>query len=289
MAAIRIDGKAIAAECRADLKIKVEAMACNGIVPGLAVIVAGDDEASRTYIRNKRRACDEIGIYSEEYAMPGNTSEEELIALIGRLNHEDKIDGILVQLPLPAQINEKRVLETVSPDKDVDAFHPENVGRLVSGDYRFVPCTPAGILRLIDSTGTEIAGKECVVIGRSNIVGKPAALLMLHRNATVTVCHSKTRDLPQVTRRADILISAVGKAGFVTADMVKPGAVVIDVGMNRNEAGKLCGDVCYDEVEAIASAITPVPGGVGPMTIAMLMQNTVAAAIFHAETRAKAR
>ena len=275
MTAIRIDGKRIAAECREKLKNEVAQLAVEGTVPGLAVILVGEDAASKVYVKNKKKACGELGIHSEEYLLAESAGEEELLTLIRRLNGTPAIDGILVQLPLPKHIDEKRVLEAISPKKDVDAFHPVNVGRLVVGNYHVAPCTPSGILELIRTTGQEIAGKECVIIGRSNIVGKPTALLMLHENATVTVCHSKTKNLAEVTRRADILISAVGKAGFVTGDMVKPGAIVIDVGMNRDGEGKLCGDVCTDEVAEVAGFITPVPGGVGPMTIAMLMKNTV--------------
>lgn len=275
MTAIRIDGKRIAAECREKLKNEVAQLANEGTVPGLAVILVGEDVASKVYVKNKKKACGELGIHSEEYLLAESAGEEELLTLIRRLNGTPAIDGILVQLPLPKHIDEKRVLEAISPNKDVDAFHPVNVGRLVVGNYHVAPCTPSGILELIRTTGQEIAGKECVIIGRSNIVGKPTALLMLHENATVTVCHSKTKNLAEVTRRADILISAVGKAGFVTGDMVKPGAIVIDVGMNRDGEGKLCGDVCTDEVAEVAGFITPVPGGVGPMTIAMLMKNTV--------------
>lgn len=278
MSATKIDGKQIAATCRAEIKEGVERLKEQGITPGLAVIVVGEDSASQVYVRNKRKACDELGIFSEEYALPAETTENELLALITRLNADERIDGILVQLPLPRHLDEKAVLNAISPEKDVDAFHPQNVGHIMVGDHYFAPCTPSGILELIDSTGVPIEGKECVVIGRSNIVGKPMAMLMLHRNATVTICHSKTKNLPEVTRRADILISAVGKAGFVTADMVKPGAVVIDVGMNRNAEGKLCGDVCYDEVSEVAGFLTPVPGGVGPMTITMLMKNTLRSA-----------
>lgn len=275
MTAMRIDGKRIAAECRDKLKNEAARLTAEGTVPGLAVILVGVDAASKVYVKNKKKACGELGIHSEEYLLAESAGEEELLALIRRLNETPAIDGILVQLPLPKHIDEKRVLEAISPKKDVDAFHPVNVGHLVVGNYHVAPCTPSGILELIRSTGQEIAGKECVIIGRSNIVGKPTALLMLHENATVTVCHSKTKNLAEVTRRADILISAVGKAGFVTGDMVKPGAIVIDVGMNRDGEGKLCGDVCTDEVAEVAGFITPVPGGVGPMTIAMLMKNTV--------------
>ena len=230
------------------------------------------------YVRNKHRACEELGIHSEQYTLSADTDRQTLLDLIMELNGREEIDGILVQLPLPGHLDEKEILSAIDPAKDVDSFHPQNVGRLVIGDYFFAPCTPSGILTLIDSAGVDLTGKECVVIGRSNIVGKPMALMLLHRNATVTVCHSKTRDLPSVTRRADVLISAVGKAGFVTADMVKPGAVVIDVGMNRNQAGKLCGDVDFESVSRVAGYLTPVPGGVGPMTITMLLRSTVLSA-----------
>ena len=242
------------------------------------MILVGEDPASQVYVRNKHRACEELGIHSEQYTLSADTDRQTLLDLITELNGREEIDGILVQLPLPGHLDEKEILSAIDPAKDVDSFHPQNVGRLVIGDYFFAPCTPSGILTLIDSAGVDLTGKECVVIGRSNIVGKPMALMLLHRNATVTVCHSKTRDLPSVTRRADVLISAVGKAGFVTADMVKPGAVVIDVGMNRNQAGKLCGDVDFESVSRVAGYLTPVPGGVGPMTITMLLRSTVLSA-----------
>lgn len=275
---IRIDGKAVSAAFREKLKEDVARLTEQGMQPGLAVVIVGDDQASRVYVNNKKKACQQLGIYSEEYALPGETTEEELLELVNRLNNRSQIHGILVQLPLPRHIREKVVLEAIDPRKDVDAFHPQNVGRIMIGDYRFLPCTPAGILELIRSTGVPVEGKECVVIGRSNIVGKPMAMLMLHQNATVTVCHSRTKNLAEVARRADILIVAIGKAKFVGADMVKPGALVIDVGMDRDENGKLCGDVDYEAVEPVAGYITPVPGGVGPMTISMLMKNTVTAA-----------
>ena len=278
MSAKIIDGKQVAARCREELKQQVAALRARGIIPGLAVILVGDDPASQVYVRNKHRACEELGIHSEQYTLPAETDRQTLLDLITELNGREEIDGILVQLPLPGHLDEKEILSAIDPAKDVDSFHPQNVGRLVIGDYFFAPCTPSGILTLIDSAGVDLTGKECVVIGRSNIVGKPMALMLLHRNATVTVCHSKTRDLPSVTRRADVLISAVGKAGFVTADMVKPGAVVIDVGMNRNQAGKLCGDVDFESVSRVAGYLTPVPGGVGPMTITMLLRSTVLSA-----------
>ena len=250
-----------------------------GINPGLAVVIVGDDPASRVYVNNKKKACEEIGIYSEEYALPAETTQGELLDLIKTLSNSKQINGILVQLPLPKHLDEKAVIAAIPPEKDVDAFHPVNVGKIMIGDFDFLPCTPAGVMELIAEAGIDPQGKECVVIGRSNIVGKPQAMLLLHKNATVTICHSKTVDLKTVCRRADILVAAVGRAKFVTADMIKPGAVVIDVGMNRDENGKLCGDVDYENVKEVAGAITPVPGGVGPMTIAMLMKNAVKAAL----------
>lgn len=270
-----IDGKAISAAIRAELKEKVAGMEKR---PGLAVILVGDDPASAVYVRNKKKACEEVGIYSEVYTLPAETSQSDLNGLIDALNDNPAINGILVQLPLPKHLNEREVTLRISPEKDVDAFHPYNVGLITEGHPRFLPCTPAGIMELIRRSGIDPTGKRAVVIGRSNIVGKPMALLLLAANATVTVCHSKTADLPAVTREADILVSAVGKAGFVTADMVKEGAVVIDVGMNRDADGKLCGDVDFASVAPKTSFITPVPGGVGPMTITMLLSNTVKAA-----------
>ena len=273
-----LDGKAAAKTVKEEVSKEVAALKNQGISPGLAVVIAGDDEASKVYVANKIKDCEECGIYSEKHALPKNTSQDELLALIKKLNLDPRIHGILVQLPLPEGIDEKAVIDNILPEKDVDAFHPENVGQIMIGDYRFLPCTPAGVMELLRLNGISSSGKECVVIGRSNIVGKPMAMLLLHQNGTVTVCHSQTRNLAEITRRADILVAAVGRAEFVTRDMVKPGAVVIDVGMNRKADGKLCGDVNYGEVEPIASAITPVPGGIGPMTRAMLMKNTVAAA-----------
>ncbi len=273
--AIRIDGKQIAAQVRAELKEKVAGMSKK---PGLAVILVGDDPASQVYVRNKQKACEEIGIYSESYTLPKETTQAELLSLIETLNEAPQIHGILVQLPLPKHLQEETVIAAISPDKDVDAFHPVNVGKIMLGNYRFAPCTPAGVMVLLEKSGVDVAGKECVVVGRSNIVGKPQAMLLLHKNATVTICHSKTKDLAAVCRRADVIVVAVGRANFLTADMVKPGAVVIDVGINRGADGKLTGDVDFAAVEPIASYITPVPGGVGPMTIAMLLQNTVRAA-----------
>lgn len=270
-----IDGKKISAEIRAELKEKVAGMEKR---PGLAVILVGDDPASAVYVRNKKKACEEVGIYSEVYTLPAETSQSDLNGLIDALNANPAIHGILVQLPLPKHLNEREVTLRISPEKDVDAFHPYNVGLITEGHPRFLPCTPAGIMELLKRSGIDPAGKRAVIIGRSNIVGKPMALLLLAANATVTVCHSKTADLPSVTREADILVSAVGKAGFVTADMVKEGAVVIDVGMNRDAEGKLCGDVDFASAAPKTSFITPVPGGVGPMTITMLLSNTVKAA-----------
>ena len=276
--AVLLNGKEVSAQVRKKIAEETVALKEKGICPGLAVILVGDDPASHVYVRNKKKACEEVGFYSEEYDLPAETSMEELLALVKRLNAEEKIHGILVQSPLPSHLDEKYIIENIAPEKDVDAFHPYNVGKIMIGDYHFLPCTPAGVMELLKSANISVAGKECVVIGRSNIVGKPMGMLLLHDNGTVTICHSRTKNLAEVCARADILVSAVGKAGFVTADMVKEGAVVIDVGMNRNAEGKLCGDVVFDEVEKKASYITPVPGGVGPMTIAMLMQNTLTAA-----------
>lgn len=276
--AIRIDGKAVSEKVKAQVAQEVEKLKEQGIQPGFAVVLVGDDPASRIYINSKKKACADTGIYSEEYALPATVSQEELVKLIETLNNKPEIHGILLQSPLPEGLDEAAAMEVIDPKKDVDAFHAYNVGKLVQGRPVFQPCTPAGILELIRSTGTEIEGKNCVVIGRSNIVGKPMALLLLQHNGTVTVCHSRTVNLKEITCKADILVSAVGKAGFVTAEMVKPGAVVIDVGMNRNAEGKLCGDVAASEVEPIAAYLTPVPGGVGPMTVAMLMKNIVLAA-----------
>ena len=274
-----INGKEISAQIRMELAEETKKFEKeNGFLPGLAVVIVGEDPASQVYVRNKRRACEEIGYYSESYELPESTTQEELETLVDKLNNDSKIHGILVQLPLPRHLDETAVLLKIRPDKDVDAFHPYNVGKIMIGDYSFLPCTPAGVMALLERSGVEIAGKNCVVIGRSNIVGKPMAMLLLHANGTVTICHSKTQNLTEVCREADILVVAIGRADFVGADMVKPGAVVIDVGMNRKADGKLTGDVNFAEVEPIASAITPVPGGVGPMTITMLMQNTLTAA-----------
>jgi len=274
-----IDGKAISAQIRSEIKEKTEEFAQRtGKRPGLAVIIVGSDPASQVYVRNKRRACDEVGFYSEAYELPEQTTQEELNALVDKLNADEKIHGILCQLPLPRHLDENEVILRIDPRKDVDAFHPVNVGKIMIGDYDFLPCTPAGVMALLQRSGIEVAGKECVVVGRSNIVGKPQAMLLLHANGTVTICHSRTKDLAAVCRRADILVAAIGKADFFGADMVKEGAVVIDVGMNRRADGKLTGDVDFEAVAPKASYITPVPGGVGPMTITMLMQNTLTAA-----------
>lgn len=274
-----ISGKEVSAKVKNEVKEKALELKNKGIEIGLAVVIVGDDPASRVYVNNKKKACEEVGFNSYEYALPAETTEEELLALVDKLNKDDKINGILVQLPVPKHINETAIINAISPDKDVDAFHPVNVGKIMIGDYAFLPCTPAGVMELIDSTGVEIAGKSCVVIGRSNIVGKPMSMLLLHRSGTVTICHSKTKNLKEICANADILVAAVGRPNFVTGDMVKEGAVVIDVGINRLENGKLCGDVNYEEAEKKAAFITPVPGGVGPMTIAMLMKNTLTSAM----------
>ena len=275
-----IDGKAISAAVRAEITADTAAFIKEtGVTPGLAVVIVGNDPASQVYVRNKRKACTEVGFYSEAYELPEETTQEELEALVDKLNEDPKIHGILVQLPLPRHLDEQRILLRIRPEKDVDAFHPYNVGRIMIGDYHYLPCTPAGVMELLKRSGIDCNGKECVVVGRSNIVGKPMAMLLLQANGTVTICHSRTKNLSETTRRADILVAAIGKPEFFTADMVKEGAVVIDVGMNRRSSdGKLCGDVDYASVEPVASYITPVPGGVGPMTITMLMQNTLRAA-----------
>ena len=274
-----IDGKKVSAELREQIKNEAEEFFEKyGARPGLAVIIVGDDPASKVYVNNKEKACAHVGYYSEVYRLPETTGMDELLALIDRLNNDEKINGILCQLPLPKHLDEEQVILKISPEKDVDAFHPMNTGKIMIGDYDFLPCTPAGVMKLIESTGTDITGKECVVVGRSNIVGKPQSMLLLQKNGTVTVCHSKTRNLKEVTSRADILVVAIGKADFITADMIKEGAVVIDVGMNRKADGKLTGDVDFESVSKKASYITPVPGGVGPMTITMLLQNTLTAA-----------
>lgn len=272
-----IDGKVISAAVKERVKKGVAELNKKGITVGLAVIIVGEDPASKIYVANKKKACEALGIISEEYALPESTTEEELLALVDELNRKKSINGILCQLPLPRHLDEKLIINSILPEKDVDAFHPANVGRIMIGDYDFVPCTPAGIMEMLAYENINPEGKSCVVIGRSNIVGKPMAMLLLHKNGTVTVCHSKTQNLKEICSKADILVAAVGKAKFVTADMVKEGAVVIDVGMNRVD-GKLYGDVDYAAVKEKATAITPVPGGVGPMTIAMLMQNTLTAA-----------
>ncbi len=273
--AIILDGKMTSQKVRERIKSEVDALPKDARRPGLAVVIVGDDPASHVYVQNKKKGCEEVGFLSREYALPESTTEEELIALVEKLNTDDEIDGILVQLPLPRHLDEKRVIEKIDSSKDVDAFSYHNVGRITVGDYDFLPCTPAGVMELLREYNIEVSGKRAVVVGRSNIVGKPQALLLLQENATVTVTHSKTQNLPEVTREADILVVAIGKAKFVTADMVKDGAVVIDVGMDRDENGKLCGDVDFEGVREKASYITPVPGGVGPMTITELLKNTL--------------
>lgn len=273
-----IDGKAVAKSVRERVAGETAELKKKGVTPGLAVIIVGEDPASQVYVRNKEKACEEVGFFSEKFALPESTTQEELNALVKELNERDDINGILCQLPLPNHLDDKEVINLINPIKDVDAFHPVNVGAIMIGDYNFLPCTPAGVMELIHSTGVDVCGKKAVVIGRSNIVGKPMAMLLLHENATVEITHSRTQNLAEVTAGADILVAAIGKAKFVTADMVKEGAVVIDVGMNRDENGKLCGDVDFEAVMDKCSYITPVPGGVGPMTISMLMQNTLTAA-----------
>ncbi len=273
-----IDGKAIAAQIRGEVAAEVAALKEQGITVGLAVILVGEDPASCTYVRNKQKACQEAGIYAEQINLPADTTQEQLLAVVEELNARADIHGILCQLPLPRHLDDKAVIAAISPQKDVDAFHAESVGHIMIGDGGFLPCTPAGVMELLSRSDIPVEGQSCVVIGRSNIVGKPMAMLLLHANGTVTVCHSRTKNLAEVCRRADILVAAIGKAKFVTADMVKPGATVIDVGINRDENGKLCGDVDFAAVEPVAGAITPVPGGVGPMTIAMLLKNTVTGA-----------
>lgn len=276
-----ISGKIISAAVKERIAAEVAELKAKGMTPGLAVIIVGTDPASQVYVGSKERTCIELGMYSEKYELPEETTNEELLALVEKLNNDDKIHGILCQLPLPRHLDEKAVIDAIKPSKDVDAFHVQNVGKIMLGDYDFLPCTPAGIMEMLKYANIDPAGKHCVVIGRSNIVGKPMAMLMLHANATVTICHSRTQNLKEICREADILVASVGKAKFVTPDMVKEGAVVIDVGINRDENGKLCGDVDYAAVEPKCSAITPVPGGVGPMTIAMLMQNTLTSAKRH--------
>ena len=276
--ATRIDGKAISAALRGEIAAEVVQLKKQGITPGLAVILVGEDPASQTYVRNKQKACEEVGFYGEQITLPATTTQEELLAVVKALNARKDIHGILCQLPLPKGLDDGAVIAAIDPKKDVDAFHAENVGHIMIGDQHFLPCTPAGVMELIHRSNISVEGKHCVVIGRSNIVGKPMAMLLLQENGTVTICHSRTKDLAAICRQADILVAAVGRAKFITADMVKEGATVIDVGINRDENGKLCGDVDFAAVEPIAGAITPVPGGVGPMTIAMLMKNTLTAA-----------
>ena len=274
-----IDGKVISKLVREEIAAEVvEFKKKYDSAPGLAVIIVGNDPASQVYVKNKKRGCEEVGFYSESYEMPAETTQEELIALVERLNNDDKIHGILVQLPLPKHLNETEVLLKIRPEKDVDAFHPYNVGKIMIGNHDLLPCTPAGVMVLLEKSGIEVSGKKCVVIGRSNIVGKPMAMLLLHANGTVTICHSRTQNLKEVCLEADILVASIGKPEFVKGDMVKEGAVVVDVGINRLESGKLVGDVDFAEVEPKASYITPVPGGVGPMTITMLLKNTLTAA-----------
>ncbi len=274
-----IDGKKIAAATRADIAQRVAAFEKeNGFKPGLAVIIVGENPASQVYVRNKKKACEDVGMYSIVIEMPKATTQDELMAKIEELKNDPAIHGILVQLPLPAHLDEDAVIAAIPPEKDVDAFHAQNTGKIMIGDFDFLPCTPAGVMKMLEYEGVEVEGKECVVVGRSNIVGKPQAMLLLHKNGTVTICHSRTKNLAEVTKRADILVVAVGRADFITGDMIKPGAVVIDVGMNRREDGKLTGDVDFDTASKVAGMITPVPGGVGPMTITMLLENTLTAA-----------
>ncbi|WP_099204193.1 bifunctional methylenetetrahydrofolate dehydrogenase/methenyltetrahydrofolate cyclohydrolase FolD [Scatolibacter rhodanostii] len=273
-----INGKEISKRIRQQLSEEVAELKSLDITPGLAVIIVGEDPASKIYVRNKKLACEEIGLFSAEFSLPANTTQSELIDLIEVLNQDPQINGILVQSPLPAGLDEAIVVHTILPEKDVDAFHEQNVGKIMIGNFAFLPCTPAGVIELIHSTGISIAGKNCVVLGRSNIVGKPMSMLLLHENGTVTICHSQTKNMTEICKKADILVSAIGKPKFVTADMIQEGAIVIDVGMNHDENGKLCGDVDFEAVEKIASYITPVPGGVGPMTITMLLKNTITAA-----------
>lgn len=279
MSAILIDGKKVAADCKK--MIAEEISHFSGRKPGLAVIIVGNNPASRVYVNGKKRDCAECGIESYEYALPEDTAQEELIDLVHRLNEDERIDGVLVQLPLPDHLDADDVINNITPDKDVDAFHPISVGRITLGKFGFVPCTPYGVMELLNAYNIEVYGKHCVVVGRSNIVGKPMSMLLLHSNATVTIAHSKTTDLAAITRQADILVCAAGKRGLITGDMIKEGAVVIDVSINRNDEGKLCGDVIFDEVKEKASFITPVPGGVGPMTRVMLLQNTITAYYNH--------
>lgn len=278
MKAQLIDGKLISAEIKAEAAEEAAALKAQGIEPCLAVVLVGDNSASKVYVSNKQKACEAVGIKSVSHVLPGETTEEELLKLIDELNADKSVHGILVQMPVPKHIDDRKVIMAISPDKDVDCFHPVNVGYLHTGAKGFLPCTPAGIIELIKRSGHSIEGKNCVIIGRSNIVGKPVAMLLMQENGTVTICHSKTKDLAGICRGADIIVSATGKVDTVTADMVKEGAIIIDVGMNRNAEGKLCGDVDFENVKEVAGAITPVPGGVGPMTIAMLMKNCNTAA-----------
>lgn len=272
-----IDGKEVSNHVKTKVKEEVEALKEKGIEPALAVIIVGNDPASRVYVNNKKKACEFTGMRSVEYALPEETTEEELLAIIDKLNGDDSINGILCQLPVPKHISEKAVIERISPKKDVDVFSAENVGKMWQGDYDMASCTPMGVIELLDYYGIDVCGKNCVIIGRSNIVGKPMASLLLERSATVTICHSRTKNLPEITSKADLIVAAVGRAKFVTADMVKEGAIVVDVGINRNEDGKLCGDVDFENVKEKCEFITPVPGGCGPMTIAVLMKNTLLA------------
>ena len=276
--AIIMDGKALSKKIKENLAVEAKKLKANGVNPCLAVIIVGEDPASKVYVAGKIRDCGEVGIESREFALPESTTQAELIALVQKLNADNTVSGLLVQLPLPKHLDEKAVIDTIAPEKDVDAFHPANVGKIMIGDYDFLPCTPAGVLELLDEYNIDIAGKECVVVGRSNIVGKPQSMLLLQRHGTVTICHSKTKDLAEITRRADILVVAIGRGEFIKGDMIKEGAVVIDVGMNRNAEGKLVGDVEFTSAEKKASYITPVPGGVGVMTRAILMKNTIRAA-----------
>lgn len=272
-----IDGRLIAQNIKSDLKKEIENLKLKGINPGLAVILVGEDNASKIYVKNKKRCCDELGIFSEEFYFPEDTSEKEIIDLIEKLNQDKKINGILVQLPLPSHINQKNITESILPEKDVDAFHSSTIGNLLTNHTKLLPCTPAGIIEIFHRENISLVGKHCVIIGRSNIVGKPLAFMLINEDATVTICHSKTKNLSEICKNADIIICAVGKEKFLNKNMIKKGAVIIDVGINRDENGKICGDVDFDDVKNIASAITPVPGGVGPMTIAMLMKNTITA------------
>ncbi len=282
--AVIINGKEVSASVRQEIKEKTKKfIEEKGYAPGLAVIIVGEDPASQVYVNNKHKACLEVGFLSEVYRLPAETTMDELLSLVDKLNNDEKIHGILCQLPLPKHLNEEQVILRINPDKDVDAFHPINTGKIMIGNNNFVPCTPAGVMKLIEATGTDICGKECVVVGRSNIVGKPQAMLLLQKNGTVTICHSRTKDLKEVTRRADILVVAVGIPNFITGDMIKEGAVVMDVGINRTSDGKLTGDVDFTSAEKVASYITPVPGGVGPMTITMLLENTLTAAKIQAK------